>query len=359
MDELGRVRVERVAGVEGELAALWRGAYSDGQPVVRACELNLVVACAGNGDELREVSRLVASVSQSAPGRALVVVPAPAGGRGLEIWVSAHCHRGPSGPQVCCEQVTLEAREDALPLVPRTVLQLLVGEMPVYTVWRRRRVAADPLFAPLAELTDCLIVDGADHADPAAFLRELRAVTVRPGWRCRIADLTWARTEPWREAVASFFDDPVLRPHLGEIARIEVAASGPAAEDGRTVASAYLTGWLASRLGWHPGRGPRTWQSGTGTVVETVFQDATGLPSGDIGAVRMELRARGGRIALAAERDGNRERGYVRLTVTGLSPGCPPRTLQPPSRDGAALLCGILQHTGPDRVYDAALAATG
>jgi glucose-6-phosphate dehydrogenase assembly protein OpcA len=159
--------------------------------------------------------------------------------------------------------------------------------------------------------------------------------------------------------VASFFDDPVLRARLGAITRIEVSASGPVAPDGATtVAGAYLTGWLASRLGWRPGPQPGTWQRADGGTVEVVLRNAATPASGDIAAVRIDIAEGPRRIALAVERAGNGDNGFAHLTVSGVEPACAPRTLKLPSRDQAALLCGILQHTSQDTVYLAALAAT-
>jgi glucose-6-phosphate dehydrogenase assembly protein OpcA len=354
MEELGRARVEGVGGVERGLAELRHGASAGGVTVVRACALNLVVVCREGADEGPEATAVAARIAEAAPARTLVVVPTAAAASDLQVSVSAHCHRDAEGVQVCSEQVTLETPAGAQELVSGTVLQLLVGDVPVYTWWRRSRLAEDSLLAPLCDFSDYLIVDGAAFERPGRFLRELRGLR-----KCRIADVTWARTEPWREAVASFFDDPALRGRLDSIARVEVRASGPAAEDGLTAAGAYLIGWLASRLGWRPGAAAGTWQRRDGGKVEVASRRDAELPAGDIAAVRIELGGAGTkeRVVLVAERTEGAERDFARLTVAGTDPETAPRTMKLPSRDVAALLCGILQHTGPDLTYGAALAA--
>jgi glucose-6-phosphate dehydrogenase assembly protein OpcA len=341
-----------VADVERELAGLWRDESSTEESVVRACAHNLVVVCDGGTEE---VSAIVARLSESAPGRALVVTPSESDG-GLRPYVSAHCHLGAGGKQVCCEQVTLEVGRDGIPLVPGSILQLLVEEMPVFTWWRRRGLEDDGLLAPLRDLSDCLIVDGARFVRPAEDLDELRRVAAKPGWKGHVTDLAWERLEPWRDAIASLFDIPRMRRYLGAIERVTVAAAGPGAEDGLTTAGAYVVGWLASRLDWTPGDDAGRWRASDRRRVILAFERDSGLAAGEVASVRLEAILDGLPVTFVVRRV---EAGsaFVVSTVE-VRDTCPlPRKIELPERDEAALLCGALQEPARDPLFDAALEA--
>lgn len=340
--------------VEGQLAELWRETSSEDEAVVRACSLNLVVACDDERD-VERATRLVAGVSETAPGRALVIARKGAAAEAdeLDVFVSAHCHRGAGGVQVCSEQVTLEVRGEGRELVPGTILRLLVEDMPVYTWWRRPSLDRDGLLRPLRDLSDRLIVNSAGFDAPVEQLGALRKVASETSWTGHPADLTWARLEPWREALASFFDGPVMRSRLEQVTRVTVTASGPSSKDGRTAAGAYLAGWLSSRLGWSRRGGANGWSRADGGPLTLEFRQDHGLPAGEVAEARLETANGDSTTAFVARREGSSE--LVRLTVESKD-ACPlPHRIKLPSRDEAALLCGVLQQAERDEIFEAAL----
>ena len=357
MESLEPVGAPDVESVERKLAEMWRAASSEEQPVVRASMHTLVVAC-DTAEDAREATQAVALLSENHPGRAVVLSGLRETARPVEplaIFVSAHCHRGPGGAVVCSEQVTLEAARSALPLVPATILRLLVEDTPVFVWWRRAGFAADPLWEPLARMSDRFLVDTARHADPAGALRELAALSGLARWRGSAGDLAWTRLERWREAVASFFDSPLTRRHLEGIARVEVIAGGPAGPTGSTVAAAYLVGWLASRLEWSRGSKGWTWRRRDRKAVRGLASCEAAAGRGDLVAVRIDApggeppaRFRAERTAAGAD--------IVRLTVE-VEGTCPlPASLKLGKLDDAALLCRELERTSRDALFEAALA---
>lgn len=342
-----------IAKIERELAELWRGESSEEEAVVRACAYNLVVVCSPGSPEAAEVTRIVAHVSRTAPGRALVVAPAASGG--LRAFVSAHCHCGPGGKQICSEQVTLETGAEGLGLVPGSILQLLVEEMPVYTWWRRVMLESDELLLPLQQLSDCLIVDSACFDRPQERLVELYRVATRRGFKGRVTDLVWARLDPWRDAVAAFFDLPQMCGYLDAIERVSVTAGGPAAR-GFTTAGAYIAGWLASRLGWQATERADRWRTPGGPEVRVELQQDPSLPAGEIASVLIEAALDDQPVSFAVRRTGPGGE-FVTATVESRGASPLPRKIKLPERDTAALLCDALQEPACDRLFDAALDA--
>ncbi|MFL5800429.1 MAG: glucose-6-phosphate dehydrogenase assembly protein OpcA [Roseiflexaceae bacterium] len=255
-----RTRID-VRAIERELTALWKQAAEDqdegGQAVTRTCVLNLLVATTG-GRALAEATATIARLTARHPNRAIVISAVPAVANPgaihepplLDAWVQAHCQMpGPGRPQVCCEQITIEARGTAIAHVPGTVLPLLVPDLPVMFWWPRGASFDDPLFARLCDLADRVIVDSATSAAPEAALPRL---TTLLDARIAVSDMAWARLTPWRELIAQFFDAPAMLPHLATVERVvvEYEASAGTTED-RTQAF-LLVGWLGSRLGWRP-----------------------------------------------------------------------------------------------------------
>jgi glucose-6-phosphate dehydrogenase assembly protein OpcA len=348
MEPLGRRSVPSPADVERQLAEFWRGASTDEQVVMRACSMNLVVVCDDDPDDLRRATGLIARIAENVPGRALVVAPPGGAASELDVYVSAHCHRDAGGAQVCSEQVTIEPGPSSSDLVPGTVLQLLVEEMPVFTWWRRRELAASAILAPLVDLSDYWILDSATTGDPPAHLKAALALSTRRSWQGHLIDALWARLAPWREALASFFDDPARRPALARISRVEVAAGG-------RVAFAYLAGWLVSRLGFRPGDGGR-WHRPDGASVELAFSPVGELSAGEVASARIEAEQEGSAVAFTARLAVDREHCLV-LSVETDGRAQPPHGVPLPSLSEAETICGLLQRRGPDPVYDATLAA--
>jgi glucose-6-phosphate dehydrogenase assembly protein OpcA len=328
--------------VEARLGELWREASSDGEPVLRACSMNLVVVCDDGERELARTTELVGRIAETVPARALVIgPPRREADDELEVYVSAHCHRGAGGAQVCSEQVTIQPCPSTLDRVPGTVLQLLVEDMPVYTWWRRRGLDEEPLLDPLAGLSDTWVLDSSGSRRPADRLESIRALASRETWPGSVVDLAWVRLEPWRDAVASFFDDPALRPALDGIKRIAIATGGPATARGVSVAGAYLAGWIVSRV--------------DGEAVALSFSTVDDLESGEVSAVTIEADHNDTHVVFDAR--SNAARDGLSLEVRAGAHRLATRRLRLPRLDTAALACGVVQQTDRDPVFRAALSA--
>jgi glucose-6-phosphate dehydrogenase assembly protein OpcA len=279
-----------------------------------------------------------------------VVVRPRATAGGLDVHVSVVCHRGPGGTIVCSEQVVIEAGTADWPLVPGSILQLLVEEMPVYLWWRRGELGQDALVVALRDLADCLIVDSARFERPVEGLARLQALAAAPGWDGHAADLCWTRLDPWREAVAAFFDAPRMRDRLDEIRRVTVSAGGGAGHP--APAARYVVGWLASRLGWSPASSPDVWRDGSGKEVAVEWVRDGALAPAELGAVRIETA----QFVFNVRRTGAGSACVV-ATVEAERSSSIPRTIRLPERDEAAWLCEVLQQPGRDALFAAALAA--
>jgi len=119
---------------------------------------------------------------------------------------------------------------------------LMMQELPTLLWWTGEGITGQPTFDALVELADSLVVDSSGTRNDSATVVELaRFLSSRRNVGLR--DLAWMRLRPWQDMIARFFDDPTLREELYSVRSLQIV-SGSDAE------ALYLSGWLASRLGW-------------------------------------------------------------------------------------------------------------
>lgn len=246
-----------IGAIERELRQLWKenAAGAGGQAVTRALTLNLVARAADTATADR-ISEVVQQLTASHPNRTVLAIVREGAEPHLEAFVQANCLlAGPGHPQVCGEQITIDARGALGSQVASLVLPLLVPDLPVALWLPGPAPFGDPLLARLRSVVDRVIVDSRDFASPARDLAAMAAFDAE--WRSAgtrspaVSDLAWGELTPWRELTAQFFDTRPLLPHLRRIDHVEIGYV-PAGEGPNPIQPLLTAGWLASRLGWTP-----------------------------------------------------------------------------------------------------------
>jgi glucose-6-phosphate dehydrogenase assembly protein OpcA len=246
------------ATIEAELTALWKTA-SDSEAeraVIRACSCNLVVI-ARDEREAEALPPVLLEISKWHPSRSIIAFRDDAGGGAaarkdpIRAWISAQCAVPFAGaPEVCCEAIAVAARGSALDNLPDTVVSLLIPDLPLFVYWRSFASEDRPIVERLTAFAELLIVDShRSKDDPAARERLLGLLTKAPG-RGAVRDLNWSRLTAWRDLIAQFFDARPNRRYLRQITEVEISRN-VAAPGNIPTRTLLLTGWLASRLGWH------------------------------------------------------------------------------------------------------------
>ena len=336
------------------LADLWKRADEQlrdtGQhALIRSCTLNFAVVLP-HAELIQQATDAAAALTLRHPSRIFLVSVEPqAAASRLEASVSALCHlAAPGGHHICCEQVTVMARGDAVRGLTPLILGLLIPDIPLVVWWRGGLSLDLPLFAQLKDIADRMVVDTAEFdRPPAALARLAQALKQRP---VAVADLAWSRLTCWRELTAQFFDAPQQRPYLDRLDRVaaEVGGGAPPPE------GLLWLGWLASRLGWTP-TGAQASDQGYACMF-----DSRG------GGVHAEVRRSAAdgrtvrRLELAAGRDARfmveqQRPGCVRATTHVHEQSMPPRIVPLRSYDSVQLLSDELDFVGRDRVYEDAL----
>ncbi|WP_240695768.1 glucose-6-phosphate dehydrogenase assembly protein OpcA [Candidatus Chloroploca sp. Khr17] len=250
-----------IGAIERELRQLWSESAEkspDGQAVIRALTLNLI-ACTHDAEHADRMTDAIQQLTASHPSRAILALLQPdAPEPRLDGFVQANCLLSRRGtPQVCGEQITLDARGSAVQQVASLILALLVPDLPV-VLWLSHPDPFDaPLLARLRSVVDRVMVNSQAFAQPTKELVRMAELerTVSSGGLAlhtfAISDLTWASLTAWRELTAQFFDTRPLLPHLRRIDHVTITYQAPNGAN-NPVAGLLLAGWLASCLAWVP-----------------------------------------------------------------------------------------------------------
>lgn len=338
----GAMTVDRI---EHEFARLRMN--EDGSAGLRASVLNLIVVT--DEESAEAITRVVSGLSGRFPSRAIVLISDPDEEEtNLEIQLSAFCDvRGGTGGQVCAEQVKIHAEGPPARHLESLAGPLLLPDLPVF-LWYPGPFSADsPELSPMASLADRLIVDSGVSPQKAACLRALARMLDRPEIPA-LGDLQWVGISPWRALIAELFNPPERREKLREIERVEILR----AHDGEARAL-FLTGWLASALGWRPESLCRD-----GEVREMVFSGPAGEVSVGVTSSAPEASLRRVRLYagdLSFQVSRHRAQSEARTTVMRGEELLGERTVYLGPSDPVTMLGEELQYRGRDGIYESSL----
>jgi glucose-6-phosphate dehydrogenase assembly protein OpcA len=174
----------------------------------------------------------LAGLAERHPSRGILIFPRPDEAEDrIEGEVDLRCFvRGGQEKEVCSEVIVLRLCGRRASAPASVVMPLLVSDLPVFLRWRGPLPFGAGELEQLVELADRLIVDTGECAGPGEELEGLAGLFER----IAVSDIAWARTEPWRRAVAALWPDVAVASSL--------RVAGPEAD------ALLLAGWLRSRL---------------------------------------------------------------------------------------------------------------
>ena len=178
----------------------------------------------------------------------------------IDASIITDTHRPQSGCGVQCELVNLHVRGAAGEHLAALVDPLLPSGVPTYLWWVGTPPFGKHEFTDALRICDSLVIDSSRFDAPYRSFMELTHLGESSHQKLGVADLQWARLEPWRETVAQFFSPADRRPFMNGISEVGVDYVG----DGRgnRVGASLLIGWMASALSFAP-RSPPSVASAT------------------------------------------------------------------------------------------------
>jgi glucose-6-phosphate dehydrogenase assembly protein OpcA len=319
MDEVWSERDTTPARIDEALRSMIARRHEGDRVFVPARVMNLIAIV--DAEFRGEVENRLERVGRFHPSR-LVICAVEQGRTTLDAWagIGTEDDVAEAGHiAVAHERIEVLVGPQHLERLDRIVDPLLVPDLATM-VWSPH--AHEDAVDALRRLAQIVLVDSQDEPDVGDALA--RAADLSEA--AYVVDLAWLRSTPWRERIAGVFDPPPLRAALGGVSAVTVRHR----ED--SIASGMLfCGWLASRLGWKPGRLSSARGRLTGhargrrqevrIALEPVDMTSPGLAGVTIemasgAAVTLE-RAPGGLRSVRRERDGT-ERVW---TVLGASRG--------------------------------------
>ena len=255
----GRPTLHSVAEIETQLGHLWTNARKrtaaggENYVAARSNVLNLVVV-AGHRETAERCAATIAATAGRRPSRSLILSAAdPDGPARLDAHVQILSAPAPTGSgETDAEMVYVTAHGDTGRHLASLIVPLLVHDLPVALWWPH-----DPQFGAhradrLLPIADRLIVDGSSWSGNG--LDRLAEMARQARTRgLVVADFSLLKQARWREAIASVYDLPDLRPHLRAVRSITVEYAAAEDEDStgltNVVRPVYHVAWLASRLG--------------------------------------------------------------------------------------------------------------
>jgi glucose-6-phosphate dehydrogenase assembly protein OpcA len=182
---------------------------------------------------VEQATETLAGLAERHPSRTILLFPRPDDlPDRLDGDVDLRCFvRDGERQEVCTEVISLSLCGARASAPASVVTPLLVPDLPVFLRWRGPLDFGSAALEQLVGVADRLVVDSREWPGARTDLERLAALFDR----LAVSDIAWARTEPWRLAVAG------LWPAVAEAGRVRVA--GPEAE------ALLLCAWLGARLG--------------------------------------------------------------------------------------------------------------
>ncbi len=303
-----------LSGIRPRLARAEAGEQEHPHP--RNFVMTLVAVATSEADE-RRAQRACMAIAVNHPSLAIVVCEKPnvRSGR-IDASITTHS-LDPSQPgSVHYELVTLHIAGAAGEQLAAVVDPLLLSGVPTYLWWLDTPPFGKKELLDALRICDALVVDSARFDRPYHSFLGLADLALNSHSQLGIADFQWARLEPWREAIAQFFEPKDRRSFMSGIAELGIDYVG----EGRAnrIGAALLVGWFSSAVGWSIERAV----GGAGGVVVAHFSTADGrhlevsfrsvpkahLANGEVCAVRIAGASDGGTFRLSIQRDPERQR---------------------------------------------------
>ncbi len=280
--------------IESELKAIWEKLAQENK--TRACLFNLIVfnRYSPRTDYIRSIARRVV---EKFPCRLIFISEDPQAAQAdspyLKTAVSVLIPQNGES-SVACDHIDIGVGGSDIERTPYLVLPHIIPDLPTTLLWTEDPTKPHPLFSSLSKLAHRLIFDSESADNLLEFAKTVLDLKNKNSFD--VADLNWARTEEWRDLLASLFRTPERNPHLEQVESLQITYNERVTEYfcHLKIQSMYLLAWLSHRLSWKCEKASRTLQfaftSPTSKPVDAAIHTAVwqNLGPGTIISIRLE-----------------------------------------------------------------------
>lgn len=233
--------------IETELLKIWEDLSKENK--MRASLFNLVVfnRLSSRTDYVRNI---VQKVAEKFPCRTLFISQDPdAKTNYLKTAISVITPNAKEST-IACDLIDIGVAGTDIEKVFSLLLPHLIPDLPINVLWTEDPSVPHPLFEPLSNLATRMIFDSESADNLLSFANTL--LNLHSQTKIDIADLNWARTQGWRNLIASIFDSPSRLKELKATNFLKLCYNSRESEFfcHLKIQSMYLLAWLSSRLGW-------------------------------------------------------------------------------------------------------------
>lgn len=259
--------------IEQELIKIWEPLSKENR--MRASLFNLVVfnKLSKRTDYVRSI---VQKVVEKFPCRTLFITQDPDTKNSyLKTAVSVLM----PNQTIACDLIDIGVAGKEIEKVPFLILPHITPDLPVYVLWTEDPSSDHALFLPLTKIATRMIFDSESADNLFTFANTL--LSLSENTKIEIADLNWARTQGWRNLIASVFDTTEKFQDLAEISQLKITYNSRESEFfcHLKIQAMYLLAWLSSRLGWKLKSGDKNLHfqfDKTEALIESVFWEKLG-----------------------------------------------------------------------------------
>jgi glucose-6-phosphate dehydrogenase assembly protein OpcA len=240
-----------VGNIQAELTRVWDSL--EGTNKIRACLFNLIVFTQKN-ERVPYIRTIVQKVIERFPSRVIFITVDKNSKEDL-LKASVSVMTGAKGAyDIVCDLIEIEATRTTQDKIPFILLPNFIADLPIYLLWADDPCRDNPITAELENWATRIIFDSETTDNLSRFATTVVESKSQSG--SDIADLNWARTESWRELLASTFHSPERIEQLQRTKKLSITYNSHETEffcHTKTQAL-YLQSWLCSLLNWPKSR---------------------------------------------------------------------------------------------------------
>lgn len=229
-----------LAEIESSLYRFW----NQNETSQKASLMNFAIWSESKG-ALGRLSNIVARISSEHACRALVFAcdfQAQAEQEAkARAWITAHCHRGNAGAQLCSEQLAFEFSGAVAEQVSSVALAHILSDLP-FVLYVEGNISVSIQATGLLRYVDRLVVDSSSWEQPQQEWLRLQKM-LNPFQEVVLHDLAWSRAHVLRTLLATCFDKVKLSELQGVEQRLEITYAKP-----HRATALALVAWITTVL---------------------------------------------------------------------------------------------------------------